>query len=114
MRPRVAGSMLRAAASMSSRLARAREAMMGEFAEAPTSRAMVRMDSEVAFGGDGEAGFEDVDAEACKLMRHAQLFRAVHGGSRATARRRGGWCRRSRREALASSPAGGWGKLSGT
>ena len=35
----------------------------------------------VAVGGDGEAGFEDVDAEGRELMGHAQLFGVVHGAA---------------------------------
>ena len=35
----------------------------------------------VAVGGDGEAGLDDVDAEAGELVRHAQLFGVVHGAA---------------------------------
>ncbi len=37
---------------------------------------------EVAMRGDGEAGFDDVDAEGCELVGHAQLFVVVHGAAR--------------------------------
>ncbi len=46
-----------------------------------TSLAMARTESEVAVGGDGEAGFEDVDAEVRELVRHAQFFVVVHGAA---------------------------------
>ena len=36
---------------------------------------------EVALGGDGEAGLEDVDAEVRKLVGHAKLFVVVHGAA---------------------------------
>ena len=36
---------------------------------------------EVAVGGDGEAGFEDVDAERGELVGHAELFGVVHGAA---------------------------------
>ena len=77
MRAFSAGSTARAAASMSSRLQRAREAMRGP----RTSRAMALDGVEVALGGDGEAGFEDVDAEGGELVGHAQLFVVVHGAA---------------------------------
>ena len=35
----------------------------------------------VAVGGDGEAGFEDVDAEGGELVGHAELFVVVHGAA---------------------------------
>ena len=35
----------------------------------------------VAFGGDGEAGFEDVDAERGDLVGEAEFFVAVHGAA---------------------------------
>ncbi len=35
----------------------------------------------VAFGGDGESGLEDVDAEGGDLVGQAQLFAAVHGAA---------------------------------
>jgi hypothetical protein len=35
----------------------------------------------VALAGDGEAGFEDVDAEGRELMGHAELFVVVHGAA---------------------------------
>ena len=77
MRARAAGSMVRAAASMSSRLQRASEAMMG-----PRTFAGDGADGfGVAFGGDGEAGFEDVDAEGGDLVGHAELFVVVHGAA---------------------------------
>ncbi len=40
-----------------------------------------RMAGGVAFGGDGEAGFEDVDAERGELVGHAELFGVVHGAA---------------------------------
>ena len=36
---------------------------------------------EVAVGGDGEAGFDDVDAERGELVGEAQLFCVVHGAA---------------------------------
>ena len=36
----------------------------------------------VAFGSDGEAGFDDVNAQAVKLVRQSQLFLHVHAASR--------------------------------
>ena len=36
---------------------------------------------EVAVGGDGEAGLEDVDAEGGELVGHAELFVVVHGAA---------------------------------
>jgi len=36
---------------------------------------------EITGGGDGEAGFEDVNAEAGDLVRHAELFSVVHGAA---------------------------------
>ncbi len=36
---------------------------------------------EVALAGDGETGFDDVDAEGRKLVGHAQLFFVVHGAA---------------------------------
>ena len=35
----------------------------------------------VAFGGDGESGFEDVDAEGLELVGHAEFFVMVHGAA---------------------------------
>ena len=35
----------------------------------------------VAVRGYGEAGLDDVDAERGKLVRHAQLFRVMHGAA---------------------------------
>ena len=37
---------------------------------------------EIAFRGDGEAGFEDVDAEFHQLARHLQLFGDGHAAAR--------------------------------
>ncbi len=36
---------------------------------------------EVAIGGDGESGFDDVDAEAVELVREAQFFLMVHAAT---------------------------------
>ena len=36
---------------------------------------------EVAVGGDGEAGFDDVYAEGSELVGHAELFVVVHGAA---------------------------------
>src|SRR5580658_7417736 len=36
---------------------------------------------EVAVGGDGEAGFDDVDAEGGELVGEAQFFCVVHGAA---------------------------------
>jgi len=36
---------------------------------------------EVAMGGDGEASFEDVDAEVGDLVGHAEFFCMVHGAA---------------------------------
>ena len=79
MRPRAAGSMERAAASMSSRLQRAREAMMG--ARSADFAGDEADGFGVALGGDGEAGLEDVDAEGGDLVGEAQFFAAVHGAA---------------------------------
>src|ERR1700737_4987181 len=35
----------------------------------------------VALAGDGEAGLDDIDAEVCQLVGHAQLFVVVHGAA---------------------------------
>ena len=36
----------------------------------------------IALGGDGKTRFDDVDTEIFELVRHAQLFLAVHGEAR--------------------------------
>src|SRR5260370_25782869 len=36
---------------------------------------------EIAIGGDGESGFDHVDAEAVELVREAQLFLMVHAAT---------------------------------
>src|SRR6185312_6593902 len=36
---------------------------------------------EVAVRGNGEAGFEHIDAQLVERLRHAQLFRDVHAAS---------------------------------
>ncbi len=77
MRLTGAGSTARAAASMSSRLQRASEVMRGP----RTSRGDGADGFEIAVRGDGEAGLEDVDAEAGELVRHAELFAGVHGAA---------------------------------
>ena len=37
---------------------------------------------EVAVGGNGESGLDDIDAQAVKLARHAQLLIGGHAASR--------------------------------
>ena len=49
----------------------------------PGELAADRVDGfEIAFGGDGEAGFQDVHAEFHQLARHPQLFRNGHAAAR--------------------------------
>ena len=92
MRALSAGSTAWAAASMSSRLQRASEAMRGPLTFAGDLADGVG----VAWGGDGEAGFEDVNAEIGEAVGHAELLVRDAWCSRGTALRRGAWCRRRR------------------
>ncbi len=76
MRLREAGSSARAEASISSRLQRERETMMGPRA-VPTSRGDGADGLGVAVGGDGEASFEEIYSKGGELVGHAKFFFVV-------------------------------------
>ena len=73
-------------------------AVTGRALTASRDRAATRL--EVAGRGDREAGLDDVDARGGRAGGPSDLLRGGSGCSPAPARRRGGWCRRSRLTSL--------------